>query len=392
MAPAATPVTAGASDVLCPAGSPLRLRVPTSEADAAGWTDPELDDGGWQPGRAPVGYDRGTGYEGIIATDLSEAMDGRSATVYLRVPFAWTGGVEYDELRLRARYDDGFVVFINGQRVAERGAPDPLTWSSTATATHADSLAVQFEEIPLAVTPGSVLRAGSNLLAIHGLNRAASNSDFLLDVELVGTRDGVASVPLDRTAEVRARRLVEGEWSPLAAARFVVDTGLRISEVMYHPPDPTPGERGAGIDDADEFEFLELLHTGSDPLHLAGYRLSDGVTFEFGDEWLAPGERLVVVENRAAFLLRYPSAIGDDVRIAGPYSGRLANDRERIALEAPTGVVLLDFTYDDAWHPATDGEGRSLVLVDLRTDPMALGDPASWSESPEPLGTPGRGE
>ena len=58
---------------------------------------------------------------------------------------------------------------------------------------------------------------------------------------------------------------------------------------------------------ASEFEFLELTNTSPGvTLDLAGARFVEGVTFTFpGGTTLAPGGRLVVVRNAAAFAARY---------------------------------------------------------------------------------------
>ena len=62
----------------------------------------------------------------------------------------------------------------------------------------------------------------------------------------------------------------------------------------------------------------------------------------------------------------------DTLPVAGAWSGGLANNREQITLQSGN-VTLQQFTYDDDWHPSTDGDGYSLVLVDPR------GPRASWS-------------
>ena len=64
---------------------------------------------------------------------------------------------------------------------------------------------------------------------------------------------------------------------------------LRISEVHYHPGAPTAQEQQAGFDDADEFEFIELVNISNSVVELAGVRLAQvsiadevqGVDFQF---------------------------------------------------------------------------------------------------------------
>ena len=112
-----------------------------------------------------------------------------------------------------------------------------------------------------------------------------------------------------------ARTYQGGEWSALQRADFVVNrpSPLLVTEIMYHPPIPSPTEAAAGFLDQDDFEFIELFNRGSSPLSLGGYHFTEGVDFAFPTQELAAGERAVVVSNEAAFRLRY----GDQVRILG---------------------------------------------------------------------------
>src|SRR5688572_16210000 len=76
---------------------------------------------------------------------LGTAMLSNNATAYLRVPFNVANPSAYQSLKLRMRYDDGFVAYLNGQVVASRNAPGLPAWNSTATtnAPDAQSLVVE---------------------------------------------------------------------------------------------------------------------------------------------------------------------------------------------------------------------------------------------------------
>ncbi|MDB4669818.1 lamin tail domain-containing protein, partial [bacterium] len=106
-----------------------------------------------------------------------------------------------------------------------------------------------------------------------------------------------------------------------------------ISELHYHPADPSAAEIAAGFTDADEFEFVELSNTDpANEIDLTGVRFTDGVVFDFpAGTILAPGARLIVVRNRAAFEFRY--GIGGLV-IAGEYTGQFSNGGEHVRIEA----------------------------------------------------------
>ncbi|WP_193214309.1 lamin tail domain-containing protein [Luteolibacter marinus] len=163
---------------------------------------------------------------------------------------------------------------------------------------------------------------------------------------------------------------------------------LRISEIQYHPADPTPAEEVAlPAVTGDDFEYLELANTGPSPLQLAGATFTEGIGFSFPSASLPAGERLVLAKNPAAFALRYP---GTTALVFGPYDGVLANAGEFLEITDALGEKILGFEYKDGWYPATDGSGRSLVQRDPAGTPYdQYGDPRNWAICGDPLGAPG---
>jgi hypothetical protein len=167
---------------------------------------------------------------------------------------------------------------------------------------------------------------------------------------------------------------------------------LMVSEVMYHPAPPSASEIGAGFTDADDFEFLELLNLSDHTLDLGGIRIVAGVRLTVAEGvHLGSGERLVIVENRAAFDQRYPAA---SIQFGGEVlgGGNLSNGGERLALQGATGLPLIDFTFGDSapWPSSADGDGYSLtVICPERTGGVDLNDPRNWRGSREIGGSPG---
>jgi hypothetical protein len=163
---------------------------------------------------------------------------------------------------------------------------------------------------------------------------------------------------------------------------------LRVTEIMYNPPVPTPEEAVAGYDANGLFEFIELVNTSTAAtLDLGGVTLSEAVDFTFGQVELAPGGRIVVVRDEAAFRRRY----GPDATVAGTFDGKLGGD-DHIRLADPFGQAILDFSYGSsgAWPGRADGKGAALELIDpAGTDPADLGLAHVWQSSVAYGGTPG---
>jgi len=164
---------------------------------------------------------------------------------------------------------------------------------------------------------------------------------------------------------------------------------IGISEIMYYPPVPTPAEIAQASGDQNDYEFIELLNVSDLTLNLDGLAFTDGIGFSFTG-LLEPGEFLLVIKNRAAFTARYGTNLKD--RIAGEYTGRLANEGERIELQHSLNGVIQSVTYgvSSPWPaiPSLSSGGYSLELI----SPFEMPDHAfasNWRISDSPAGTPG---
>jgi hypothetical protein len=146
----------------------------------------------------------------------------------------------------------------------------------------------------------------------------------------------------------------------------------------------------AGFVNDEQFEFLEIQNTGSETIDLTGVELAGGVSFSFTGSAvtsLGPGEYVLVVADLAAFAHRYESA---GLRIAGAYTGRLSNGGEELQLLNGLQLPIQTFSYDDAWYPATDGQGNSLEVLDPRHAELSSWNRADrWAPSLLLGGTPG---
>ncbi|MGV3773611.1 MAG: lamin tail domain-containing protein [Verrucomicrobiales bacterium] len=176
-------------------------------------------------------------------------------------------------------------------------------------------------------------------------------------------------------------------WSrPIKTTLYFSTSQVVVSELMFHPEEPLSGSRYA----AEDYQFLELKNNDSQVVHLPGYTFQEGISFTFstnGIQTLAPGGRVLVVKNKAAFLERYPNI--DPNLIAGEFSGSLAFAGETISLTGSLGEPIFAFAYSDEWHKATDGFGFSLTLANESALPPELGRSSTWRVSASSGGSPG---
>ena len=365
--------------------------VPTDDSLGFNWrsADRPFDPAGWSSGRGGVGYDESATYRTHIGIDLQSTMNDRNTSAYVRIPFNLRAsdieGVNL--LNLKVKYDDGFAAYLNGRRIASANAPTTLRWNAAASADNPDSAAVSYQSFNVSDHLGR-LREGSNVLAIHGLNRQLTSSDFLIDAMLeAGVMESgkVAEgairyqgpIAIDEVTNIRARSLQNGRWSALGAGVFYPGQllpDLHFTEIMYHPPG------------GDAFEFVELSNLGPVALDLTRYQLRGvGYTFAVGAT-IPPGASWVLASNQRPgdFQRRYP-----DIPLYDTFSGSLSNGGESLVLEDASGAMVtgVRFGDDGAWPSSADGGGQSLERVDAQ-GPDNL--PASWQASAQPGGSPGR--
>ena len=371
-----------------------RVLVPTGPVADAWRADLGFNDSAWRSGTGGVGYERSSGYESFFDVDVQDQMYQTNTSCFIRIPFELSAAdlAEITALTLGVRYDDGFIAYLNGTEIERALADGAARWNASATANHSDGEAVSF--VPFNVSDHlDRLRAGANLLAIHGLNISTTSSDFLINAELkaskapVGgaTESGVSAtamrytgpVTLPESALVKARALSGSTWSALSEAVFAVgpvDESLRISEIMYHPV----GDPNA--------EFIELTNLGPVAINLNRVALTRGVNFTFDSVELTPGDYVLVVSDLVTFEAEY----GQGFPIAGQYTGRLDNGGERIELVDAAGQIIQSFRFRDNWFDVTDGLGFSLVARDpLATGQTEWDDEAVWRPSATAGGSPG---
>jgi hypothetical protein len=374
-----------------------RVFVPTGSVNDNWKGGGAFNDSTWISGTGGVGYERSSGYEQFIDIDLESQMYQGRTSCYIRIPFTVENADGLNSMTLKVRYDDGFLAYLNGVEVARRNFTGTPAWNSSADTTHSDAEAVNFEYIDIS-SYLNTLNSGDNILAIHGLNESITSSDFLISVELVAVRDNssqnsdvdvptgvrqyTSPITLTESAHIKARVLSGSTWSALNEATYAVGPvveNLRITEIMYHPQSLTEPN------DPNE-EFIELTNIGSETINLNLVKFTNGIDFTFSGLELDPGEYVVVVQDFVAFEARY----GTGINIAGQYTGKLANNGERIRLEDAVGQTILDFSYKDGWYDGTDGQGFSLTIIDpTNPDPGGWNEKDSWRASVSIGGSPG---
>jgi CotH kinase protein/Lamin Tail Domain/Bacterial TSP3 repeat len=208
--------------------------------------------------------------------------------------------------------------------------------------------------------------------------------------------------------EVSLARYADGApfWCATARTRSAANTpplpGLRFTEIMYHPPD-------LGTNDNVRDEFIELLNPTASPIALhdtnGAWRLDGGISFTFQTNTvIAADETLLVVSfaptNSAAsntFRIAY-GFTNASLPLAGPYTGKLGNRSDRVALDRPqlpdapgdaySWVIVDEVIYgnQNPWPTSANGFGSALHRRSVNRNGN---DPENWYAAPA---TPGNAQ
>ena len=145
------------------------------------------------------------------------------------------------------------------------------------------------------------------------------------------------------------------------------ETGVVINELMVEPPS-----------NHRDGEFIELYNRGSVDVSLAGWEITDGVSFRFpAGAIIEAGGYVVIAANEKVTRKAFPQA-----NVIGQYAGNLSNDNELLRIEDSWGNLVDEVHYHTGgdWPTKAGGLGSSM---ELRHPGMNNDFPTAWADSDE---------
>jgi len=286
-------------------------------------------------------------------TNIQTAMLNVNASVLTRTAFTLAPGQLPLFPALDVAYDDGFVAWLNGVEIARRNAPAAMLYNSTATAPADGTVSFGLKAFT------SAFRIGTNILAVQGLNAAASDPDFRLRASLSG----------DSSGEIPAFLNAPTPGAPNTAGQSA--SGVVINEIHSDPPDSK----------SRFVEFVELFNPLNTGVNAGGWTLTGGISYTIPAGTIIPACGYLVIAENPAHLLSWHGYSG----ALGPFSGSLRNEGDEIVLRRPDLSVVDRVHYELGfpWPTVGDDPGDSMQRINERLD-SNLG--ASWRSA---LPTPG---
>lgn len=255
---------------------------------------------------------------------LTSASGTRLITWYFRAPFVFTGDVASAQLSLRTIIDDGAVLYLNGVEVNRQNLPaGAISYTNLANA----SVATAAYTGPFAI-PNASLLLGTNWLAaeVHQFTTNPLGADVVFGAELTTT------------------------------------SFIAPAQPQHDSPE----------------SWIELYNRSTNAVSLTGWKLSDGITFDFAtNHTIAPGGYLVLAKDPLFMQSLYPA-----LTVLGPFGKSLSHGGDRILLEDPLGNPADEVHYYAAgrWPRFAHAGGSSLELLDPRADNAQA---EAWAASDE---------
>ena len=144
-------------------------------------------------------------------------------------------------------------------------------------------------------------------------------------------------------------------------------TNIVINEIMYD----TPSDQTSG-------EYIELFNKGSETVDLSGWKISDGVRFDFPPGTsLAAGAYLVIAADAQCLVDGHGT-----LPVIGNWSGSLRDGGELLRIEDANGNLAdeVDYLPSGDWPNLADGSGSSM---ELRHPDMDNSVSTAWGDSDE---------
>ncbi|MFI4860828.1 MAG: CotH kinase family protein [Phycisphaerales bacterium JB063] len=164
--------------------TPLSYLLPTNGALGTAWTQAGFNDASWTSGVSGIGYENNPGLDTSYAPLISTTLPSGTDSAYARYEFNLADPSAFNQLTLRAMYDDGFVAYLNGTLVTSQNAPGLPLFDSSATGGRGDDVVLDgFVDFSISNHLGA-LQSGTNVLAVHALNQP-NGSDMLFIPELI---------------------------------------------------------------------------------------------------------------------------------------------------------------------------------------------------------------
>jgi len=172
------------AETIIPLQSQWKYFLGTTEASSpvSAWRFPNFNDSTWPVKNGPIGY--GEAY--VSQPELPSSSAGNYLSVFCRKTFVVNDPAAVGALDIVVQIDDGFVLWINGDRFVTNYNTSGFELGYNGTA----SSAIEMVQVAIHIdNAANVLIAGTNVIAVQVFNANSTSSDLVFDLSLTSTAD-----------------------------------------------------------------------------------------------------------------------------------------------------------------------------------------------------------
>lgn len=232
--------------------------------DGMSWNATSYSTTGWSSGKAPIGYGKN---QATTTASYLPCYYFRKSFTLSQTPSA------SDVYTLHFTVDDGAVVYINGREAGRYNMPSGNTYYNTLASTYAPN---NPDDGEMTIDP-SLLKKGSNTIAVEVHNNSTASSDILWNASLTMTKEVSSSSDYVST-DTEYTLPASGTQKLIAMFEKVSDedmiaqgiTPVRINEV-------SAANTMYVNDYFKKNDWIELYNTTDDAIDIAGMYVSDNL-------------------------------------------------------------------------------------------------------------------
>jgi hypothetical protein len=213
--------------VLSPLGAVWKYLDDGSDQNTA-WQGTNFNDSTWASGPGRLGFGTDASATTTIRKFLSGTSGPQITNYYFRRSIIVTNPADFETIQFRYQRDDGCVLYLNGNELFRNNMPSgPITYRTFATNTV--SPATETLRFWTNSFSSSLLKQGTNVIAVEVHQSTATSSDIAWDMELQGlpaqprprvniARMGTDAVLYwsDPTFQLEQEDVLNGQWNPAA--------------------------------------------------------------------------------------------------------------------------------------------------------------------------------
>jgi len=171
----------GKAEQIVPAHTMFQYLIPSKSHETQDWTDPDFNPtASWKNGQSGFGFQRtGTSLLGLIKTKVSTSK----RVIWTRKKFYIKNRNALAYLILRIKFDDGFIAYLNGEKIASLNALDKPKYNSYATSNNNEG---SFMDFDLTDHIGLLKNGRNNVLAVQAFDHRSDRKEFFLMPTLIG--------------------------------------------------------------------------------------------------------------------------------------------------------------------------------------------------------------